>query len=179
LRVQVDISGVGATQFPIAIAQPTAAGSQQISHHRARDLERSASPWVDANGAALNEASRPVLTEWRVAVPTLAVGSIALLADGRIDVRFKLWTRPWARPGGQAHAVAEADQRLVAHRTPISLREAHRRARSLQPAPPTSPRLQRYTPGWLTRREAQVANSTEPIISPAWSPNGNELAYVS
>ncbi len=188
-QFKVDISGVGATQFPIAIAQFSgeAGRTQQVSTIVRADLERSGQfRGVDAGGAALTEASRPVLTEWRGrGADALVVGSLAKLADGRIDVRFKLWDTVRGQDlGGQAHAVAEADLRLVAHRIADFIYEkltGERGVFATRIAYVTRA-AQRYTL-WVADSDgegAQVAlNSAEPIISPAWSPSGNELAYVS
>jgi len=95
-QFRVEISGVGATQLPIAIAkfrdEERATPSLSISAIVRADLERSGQfRSVDAPGA-LDENSAPVFTEWRSrAADALAAGSITRLADGRFDVRFKLW----------------------------------------------------------------------------------------
>src|SRR5262245_14493040 len=188
-QFKVDISGVGATQFPIAIAQFSGeeGRTQQVSAIVRADLERSGQfRSVDAGSAPLSETYRPVPTEWRGrGADALVVGSLAKLADGRIDVRFKLWDTVRGQDlGGQAHAVAEADIRLVAHRIADYIYEkltGERGVFATRIAYVTKA-AQRYTL-WVADSDGEGAqtalNSTEPIISPAWSPDGNELAYVS
>src|SRR6266571_8979198 len=73
---------------------------------------------VDAAGAALDETSRPDLTPWRQkGADSLAAGSLSRLADGRWDVRFRLWDVVRGQDlGGQSYAVTVGDLRLAAHR---------------------------------------------------------------
>ncbi|PPE71502.1 Tol-Pal system protein TolB [Caldimonas thermodepolymerans] len=188
-QFRVDISGVGATQFPIAIApfRGEAGWTQQVSRIVRADLERSGQfRGIDVSDTGLDENARPVPQDWRGrGADALVAGSLTKLADGRVDVRFKLWdTVRGLDLGGQAYAVVEADLRLVAHRIADYVYEkltgekgvfATRIAYVTQAA-------RRYTL-WVADSDgegAQVAlSSGEPIISPAWSPDGQELAYVS
>src|ERR1700754_2478668 len=121
-QFRVEISGVGATQLPIAITkfrdEERATPSLSISAIVRADLERSGVfKSVDAPGA-LDENSQPVMTEWRGrAADALVGGSITRLADGRFDIRFKLWDVVKGTPlGGQSTAVEAGDLRLAAHR---------------------------------------------------------------
>lgn len=188
-QFRVEISGVGATQLPIAVTKfrDEEKAPQPVASIVRADLERSGyfRP-IDGNGSALDEASRPVMTEWRAkSVDALAAGSLLKLADGRYDVRFKLWdVVKGSDLGGQASAVDPADLRLAAHRIADLIYEKLTGDRGV-----FSTRIAYVTRGGgrYTLRVAdadgeggQVAlNSPEPIISPAWSPNGLELAYVS
>ena len=121
-QFRVEISGVGATQLPIAIArfrdEERNTPSLSLSAIVRADLERSgAFRGIDAPGA-LDESSQPVMTEWRGrAADALVAGSITRLADGRFDVRFKLWDVVKGNViGGQSTAVEAGDLRLAAHR---------------------------------------------------------------
>ncbi|NUZ05308.1 Tol-Pal system protein TolB [Schlegelella sp. ID0723] len=187
-QFRVEIAGVGATQLPIAIPafRGEAAAAQPISRIVRADLERSgAFRIVDAPGA-LDETSQPSMSEWRSrAVDALAAGSVSRLADGRADVRFKLWdVVKGAELAGQSNAVDPSDLRLAAHRIADTIYEKLTGEKGV-----FSTRIAYVTRGGgrYTLRVAdadgeggQVAlNSAEPIISPAWSPNGRELAYVS
>jgi TolB protein len=187
-QFRVEISGVGATQLPIAVLKfrDEDRAGQAISAIVRADLERSGVfRLIEANGA-LDETSQPSMTEWRGrSADALAVGSVARLADGRFDVRFKLWdVVKGTELGSQSNAVLAADLRLAAHRIADTIYEKLTGDKGV-----FSTRIAYVTKGGgrYTLRVAdadgeggQVAlNSAEPIISPAWSPNGRELAYVS
>ena len=189
-QFRVEISGVGATQLPIAIAkfrdEERATPSLSISAIVRADLERSGQfRNVDAPGA-LDENSAPVFTEWRSrATDALAAGSITRLADGRFDVRFKLWDVVKGTViAGQSTAVDAPDLRLAAHRIADTIYEKLTGGKGV-----FSTRIAYVTKGGgrFTLRVAdadgeggQVAlTSAEPIISPSWSPDGRQLAYVS
>lgn len=188
-QFRVDISGVGTRQFPIAIApfRDEANRAHSVSAIVRADLERSGQfRGIDAAGAALDETSRPPAGEWRNrGADALVTGSLMRLADGRIDVRFRLWDTVKGQDlGGEATAVAEADLRLAAHRIAdfVYQKLTGERGVFATRIAYVTKAAQRYTL-WVADSDgegAQVAlASPEPIISPAWSPNGKELAYVS
>ena len=78
-QFRVEVTGVGLTQLPIAIAQFKGEGSapQKISAIIQADLERSGQfRGVDASGLALDETSRPDVAQWRQkGADSLATGS--------------------------------------------------------------------------------------------------------
>src|SRR3954454_80480 len=120
-QFRVEVTGVGLTQLPIAIApfRGEAQAPQKIAAIVQADLERSGQfRAIDAAGAALDETSRPDVTPWRQkGADSLAVGSVGRLADGRYDVRFRLWDVVKGQDlGGQSYAVVAGDLRLAAHR---------------------------------------------------------------
>lgn len=188
-QFRVEVSGVGLTQLPIALPafRGEEASPQKISQIIRADLERSGQfRNVDAAGQALDESSRPDMAQWRQrAADALVTGSITRLADGRFDVRFRLWDVVKAQDlGGQGFAVSQADLRLVAHRIADFVYEKLTGERGI-----FSTRISYVTKAgkryvlWVADADGENAqsalSSTEPIISPAWSPNGGELAYVS
>lgn len=188
-QFRVEVTGVGLTQLPIAL--PAFRGEegapQKISQIIRADLERSGQfRNVDAAGAALDETSRPEMAQWRQrAADALVTGSMTRLADGRFDVRFRLWDVVKGQDlGGQGFAVTQADLRLVAHRIADFVYEKLTGERGI-----FSTRISYVTKAgkryvlWVADADGENAqsalSSSEPIISPAWSPNGGELAYVS
>jgi TolB protein len=190
-QFRVEISGVGATQIPVAVARfrddDKASPSLGVASAIVRaDLERSGLfRLLDVTGV-VEETAQPSMTEWRGrGADALVGGSVSRLADGRLDVRYKLWDVVKGQDlGGQSLAVPLADMRLAAHRVADAVYERLTGDKGV-----FSTRIAYVTraAGRYTLRIAdadgeggQVAlSSPDPIISPAWSPDGRELAYVS
>ena len=188
-QFRIEVSGVGLTQLPISAAafrgQDTA--PQKISGIVLADLERSGQfRTVDAAGAALDELSRPDIAVWRQkGTDSLLSGSVTRLADGRYDVRFRLWDVVRGQDlGGQSFVVTNADLRMAAHRISDYVFEkltGERGAFSTRITYVTKV-AQRYQL-WVADADGENSQpalaSPEPIISPSWSPSGNQVAYVS
>lgn len=187
-QVRIDIAGVGGSRIPVAIVdfRDESKSPQPIAAIIRGDLERSGQfRSVDAPGG-LNETSSPVYTDWKARqADALVAGSVARLADGRLDIRFKLWdVVKGAEIIGQAQAVLPDDARLAAHRIADVIYEkltgdkgvfATRMAYVTKAG-----RRYSLVIADADGEGAKVAlTSPEPIISPAWAPNGRELAYVS
>ncbi len=188
-QFRVEIAGVGATQIPIAIGAFRDEGRipQPISRIIKADLERSGLFRIlDAMADRLDDTSRPPLPDWRSkGADALLTGSATPLADGRFDVRYQLWDVLKGQGSGIVSLVVMAgDLRQAAHRIADDI-------------------YQRLTgdPGVFSTRIAYVSKAgarhtlvvadadgegaqapltiSQPIISPAWSPDGQRLAYVS
>ena len=188
-QFRVEVAGVGLTQMPIAIAmfRGEMQAPQKISAIVKADLERSGVfRTVDTAGVAADESTRPDLAQWRQkGADALVTGSVTPLADGRFDVRLRLWDVVRAVDlGGQSYAVTEGDLRLSAHRISDFVYEKLTGEKGI-----FSTRIAYVTKGsqrftlWVADSDGENAQSAlaspEPIISPAWSPNGGQLAYVS
>lgn len=188
-QFRVEVSGIGLTQLPIAVAafRGQDGAPQKIATIVQADLERSGQfRAVDASGVALDELTKPDVAWWRQkGADALVTGSITRLADGRFDVRFRLWDVVRGQDlGGQSYAVTPADLRLASHRIADFVYEkltGDKGVFSTRIAYVTKA-AQRYQL-WVADADGENAQSAlaspEPIISPAWSPNGSQLAYVS
>ena len=190
-QLSIEITGAGAQRIPIAIVPFAGEGAlgQGISAIVRADLERSGlfrglevPPLVPHP----TEASPVSYSEWRSRLAdALVLGSVAARPDGRYEVRFRLFdTVKQAALGGIAYTLSRDQARATAHRIADFVYEKLTGERGV-----FSTRIA-YVVKRGNRYELQIADadgvgaetalaSFEPIISPAWSPDGRRLAYVS
>ena len=188
-QFRVEVSGVGLTQLPVVIApfKGEASMPQKIAGIVQADLERSGQfKALSAGSAALDEMSRPDWSAFRSqSAEALVAGSVTRLADGRYDVRARLWDVVKGQEKADFRdTVLAPDLRLSAHRVADWVYQ------QLTGTPGVfATRISyvtkaagRYTL-WIADSDGENAKSAlsspEPIISPSWSPSGTQLAYVS
>nr|WP_233556286.1 Tol-Pal system beta propeller repeat protein TolB [Noviherbaspirillum sedimenti] len=187
-QLRVEISGVGANQIPIAIAAFADEGvaPQQVSAIIKADLARSGYFKIIDTGVAISETTPVKFGDWKSrGANALVVGSVQRLADGRFDVRYKLLdTLAASQLSGLAMAVQPQFTRLAAHKIADDIYEkllGVRGAFATRVAYVTRAGNEyRLEVADADGESVHVAlRSNEPIISPAWSPDGTKVAYVS
>ena len=188
-QFRVEVTGVGMTQLPVVVApfKGEAQSPQKMAAIVQADLERSGQfKGLSAGSTQLDEVSRPDWSVWRqLSAEALLAGSVTRLADGRFDIRARLWDAVKGQEKADFRdTVVAADLRLSAHRiadwvyqqlTGVPGAFATRIAYVTKSSG-------RYTL-WVADSDGEGAkaalSSPEPIISPSWAPNGAQLAYVS
>lgn len=188
-QFRVEITGVGVTQLPVAILplRGEEGAPQKISAIVQADLERSGQfRGLPAGVHRLDELAQPDFSTWRQAsAEALLAGSLTRLADGRYDLRVRLWDVVKGQDKGlYRDTVTQALLRLAAHRVADWVYE------QLTGTPGAFSSRIAYVTRQASRHVLWVADSDgegaqqalasqEPIISPKWSPAGTHLAYVS
>ena len=190
-QLSIEITGGGANQIPIAVLRFAGEQvlSQNISDIVEADLQRSGRFRLLFAGSV-----DPLPTEmgqvdfglWRSRnADAMVIGSVAPLADGRFEARFRLLDVPrQTQIGGVAFTLNANQVRATAHRIADLIYEKLTGDRGV-----FSTRIA-YVVKQGSRYELQIADadgagaqtalaSREPIISPSWSPDGLRLAYVS
>jgi TolB protein len=188
-QFRVDVAGIGLTQRPFAIAPFRGRSSHPTAFDDvvSADLERSGLfRAVPVTSDPLDESSLPDLAPWRArGIDALITGSVNRAANGRVDVRYRIWDVVAGEDlGGVSVPVTNDSPRLAAHQVADSIFEKLTGIRGV-----FSTRIAYVTQTgqkhqlWVADADGEGAQpaltSPEPIVSPVWSPNGNELAYVS
>mgnify|MGYP000433383722 CR=1 FL=1 len=187
--LDIEIFGGGATQIPIAIVpfEEEARLQQSVTSVVAADLQRSGLfKLVDARSQALYEPGQIDYTDWAVrGANALVIGQALILPNGQVEIRFHLMdvakkvqltslvtTVPMTQLRAAAHHIADVvyealtgDVGVFRTRIAYVLKQQNRYALQIADAD-----------GFNAQ---SVIEYNEPIISPAWSPDGKALAYVS
>jgi TolB protein len=186
----IEIIGGGEKQIPVAIVPLAgeAALPYRISEIVAADLARSGLfRIVDAGGIAPPVEPGDIrYADWSAReAQALAIGAVVPVSNNRFEVRFRLMdVLKQQQLAGFSYAITAAQTRNTAHRIADVIYE-----KLLGVEGAFATRIT-YVVKRGSRYELQISDadgfgpqtvlaSNEPIISPAWSPQGDRIAYVS
>jgi len=186
----IEIVGGAASRIPIAIAPFQATGAKGLDPSSVVESDLVGSGLfkaVDVSGLGKPGEGQVVRhADWRArGADALLIGQVTPLADGRLDIRFRLFDVVREKQlAGLSYVAPPNLTRAVAHKIADIVHE-----KLLGEAGSFSGRLA-YILKQGKYYELQVSDvdghnahtvtkSPEPIISPAWSPDGSKLAYVS
>ncbi len=188
-QLSIEITGAGANRLPVAVAifQDENQLPQAVTDVVRADLERSGMfRVVDAGRTPLGEKTAVNFGDWKSrGADALVVGTVIPVQGGRYEVRFRLYDSvKQADLGGQALVMTAAQHRPTGHRIADYVYE------KLIGEPGVFSTRVSYVAKVGRVFELRVSDadgsgervalrSPEPIISPAWSPDGTKLAYVS
>lgn len=186
----IEIVGGAANRVPVAIAPFVEPGrdAEDPAAVVSADLRRSGLfSLVDTAGLGRpGDAQAVEYPQWRArGADAVVVGQVAKTADGRIEIRFRLYdTVRKTQLAGFSYLVPARMQRAIGHKIADLVHE------KLLGVPGNFSGRLAYIVKRDKRFELQVSDadgenaytvlrSPEPIITPVWSPDGSRLAYVS
>jgi len=190
-QLTIEIIGGGANQIPVAVLPfvGESALPQSVSEIVEQDLTRSGrfrTIFVGGVNPLPSEMAQVNFADWKSRLAdALVIGQAHRLPDGRFEVRFRLLDVPkQVQLGGVAYTFTASELRLTAHKVADFIYEKLTGERGV-----FTTRIA-YVVKQGTRYELRVADadgqnassmviSSEPIMSPAWSPDGTRMAYVS
>jgi TolB protein len=191
-QMRVEIAGVSGTQIPVAVAAfaDESIAPNQVSAIIRADLERSGVFKVIDAGRAISDSASVDLGAFKASgADALVVGSVSRMPDGRLQVRYKLLdTVKQTQLSQLSDAVGARNTRLEAHRIADDVYEKLTGVRGIFSTRISYVKMNRGSGNHSYElvvadadgeNEQIAAFGREAIISPAWSPDGSKVAYVS
>lgn len=188
-QMQIEITGVGQTQYPIAVTRflnESGLPSFVTDVVRADLANNGNFANVERGQTEFAENASPDFPMWSMRrAQALAIGTVTPLKNGEYEVKYRLYDvvknqslggttitvdRNNLRKAG--HAIADdIVQRLTGERGIFSTRLSY--------VVRNGNRYQLMISDSDGQNPREALSSSEPIISPSWSPDGKRVAYVS
>jgi len=190
-QLSIEITGAGAKRTPLAVVPfaGEAALPPGLSNIIRTDLERSGlfrALELPPNLPAMNEAAAVNYAEWKSRLADAVVlGSVVSLPDGKFEARFRVDdVVKQERLGSVAFPLTRESVRITGHRIADYVYEKLTGEKgvfstSIAYVVKRGSAYELQIADWDGLGEQPILKSPEPIISPAWSPDGKQLAYVS
>lgn len=190
-ELRIEVTGVGANQMPIAIPQfkGSSASPVDVALVVSADLERSgAFRSLKTEGEVTEEdLAHPRVKYWQgLGATAVVAGSIDALGDSRYKLHFALYdTVKKAFLEERDLTVTEKDLRLASHRIAdriynrLTGEEGMFASRLAYVAQKSRTHYELVISDSDGMNPQVALESKEPIISPAWAPDGMILSYVS
>lgn len=184
----IEIVGSGENQIPIAVVPFTgnAVLAKDVSKVVATDLQRSGLfQLIDPAGKAPKGPSDVVYADWTGVADNLVIGSVNELPNGRVEVKVRLLdVNKKSELVAQAVSARKDQLRAISHRVADIIYE-----KLTGDAGIFGTRIAYINRQGQAYRlvvadsdgfgEQAVLAINQPILSPAWSPDGSHLAYVT
>lgn len=200
-QFRVEVNDLGAAALPIAVATFSVKGSgvsTDVAAILRADLDRSELFRLVAppSPGPVNGLAPPDFVAWRKqGADFVVVGHMEALANGRLSIEASLWDvvrggreplatlkrSPWPdeRKAGQISEVRVAAHEIADHFYAKLIGERGVFATRIAFVRKEGPKFSVVVADSDGGNQQVALNSEQPIISPAWSPDGQTLAFVS